>query len=91
MENTLHKPYKIDDMKKGERKYLSEGDKHMNKNTGMWTNILEIELWVEVPGVKVLAPSSNWTLPLTTYKGPHLLWINFTNVKRSKVKLEVLP
>jgi hypothetical protein len=25
--------YESDDMKKGERKYLSKGDKHMNKNT----------------------------------------------------------
>jgi hypothetical protein len=91
MENTLHKPYKIDDMKKGERKYLSKGEKHMNRNMSMWTNNLEIELWVEVPGVKVLAPTSSWTLPLTIYKGPHLLWINFTNVKGSKMKLEVLP
>jgi len=29
MENTVHKPYKIDDMKKGKKIYLSKGDKHM--------------------------------------------------------------
>jgi hypothetical protein len=27
----------------------------------MWTNNLEMELWAEVPSVKVLAPVSSWT------------------------------
>jgi hypothetical protein len=46
MENTVHKLYKTDDLRKGERAYLSKGDKHMNRNTGIWTNSLEMELWV---------------------------------------------
>jgi len=78
-------------MKKGERKYLSKGDKHMNRNTNMWTNILEMELWVEVPSVKVLVPTNSWTLPLTMYKGTHLLWISLANVKGLKMKLDILP
>jgi hypothetical protein len=77
MENTIHKPYKIDDMKKGEKKYLSKDDKHMNRNMGMWTNSPKMELSVEVSGVKVLAPNNSWTLPLTMYRRPHLLWIKF--------------
>jgi hypothetical protein len=32
MENTIHKPYKTNDMKNGERKYLNKGGKHMNRN-----------------------------------------------------------
>jgi hypothetical protein len=69
----------------------NKGDKHMNRNTGMWTNNLEIELWVEVPGVKVLALNNNWTLPLTMYRKPHLLWIHFINTKGWKMKSKVLP
>jgi hypothetical protein len=91
MENTVHKPYKIDDMKKGKRKYLSKGDKHMNRNTSMWTKSLEMELWAKVPNVKILAPTTSWTLPLTMYKGTHLLWINFANIKGLKMKLGILP
>jgi hypothetical protein len=91
MEYIVHKPYKIDDMKKGKRKYLSKGDKHMNRNTGMWTNSLEMELWAKMPSVKILAPTNSWTLPLTMYKGTHLLWINLANVKGLKMKLEILP
>jgi hypothetical protein len=91
MEYIVHKPYKIDDMKKGKRKYLSKGDKRMNKNTGMWTNSLDMELWAKVPRVKVLAPTNSWTLPLTMYKRTHLLWINLANVKGLKMKLEILP
>jgi hypothetical protein len=72
MENIVHKPYKIDDMKKGKRKYLNKGDKHMNRNTSMWTNSLEMELWAEVSSVKVLAPTNNWTLPLTTIAKEHI-------------------
>ncbi len=91
MEYIVHKLYKIDDMKKGKRKYLSKGDKRMNRNTSMWTNSLEMELWAEVPSVKILAPTNSWTLPLTMYKGTHLLWINLANVKGLKMKLEILP
>jgi hypothetical protein len=91
MESIVHKPSKNDDLKKGKKQYLSKGDKHMNKNTGMWTNSLEMELWAEVLGVKVLAPTSNWTLPLTMYRRTHLLWINLANIKGSKMKLEILP
>jgi hypothetical protein len=91
MENTIHKPYKIDDMKKGHKKYLSKGDKHMNRNTCMWTKRLEMELWAEVPSVKVLAPTNNWTLPSTMYKGTQFLWINLANVKGLKMKLGILP
>ncbi len=91
MENIVHKPYKTDDMKKWEQKYLSKGDKHMNKNTSMWTNNLEMELWAEVQGVKILAPVNSWTLPFTMYKRTHLLWINLANVRGLKMKLEVLP
>ncbi len=68
MEKTFHKPYKIDDMNKGERKYLSKGNKHLNRNMGMWTNNPEMELWVQVSSVKILAPNSSWTLPLTMYR-----------------------
>jgi hypothetical protein len=62
---------------KRRKQYLSKGHKHMNTNRGMWTNSPEMELSVEVPGVKVLAPNNSWTLPLTMYRRPHLLWINF--------------
>jgi hypothetical protein len=59
MENTIHKPYKTDDMKKGKKKNLSKCDKHMIRNTSMWTDSLEMELWVEMLGVKVLAFTGN--------------------------------
>ncbi len=90
MENTIHKPYKTDDMKKGKKK-IPKCDKHMIKNTGMWTNSVEMELRAKMLGVKVLALTSNWTLPLTMYKGTNLLWINLANIKGLKMKLEVFP
>jgi hypothetical protein len=53
----------------------------MIRNIGMWTNNLEMELWAEMLGVKVLALINNWTLPLTMYRKTHLLWINLANIK----------
>jgi hypothetical protein len=47
---------------------LSKGNKHLNRNMGMWTNNPEMELWVQVSSVKILAPNSSWTLPLTMYR-----------------------
>jgi hypothetical protein len=68
-------------MKKGKKKYLNKCDKHMIRNISMCTDSLEMELWAEMLGGKVLALTSNWTLPLTMYRGTHLLWINLANIK----------
>jgi hypothetical protein len=46
MENTVHILYKSDNLEKGEKAYLSKGDKHMYRNTGIRTNSLEMELWI---------------------------------------------